>query len=306
VLVICASDLRRRSSGGDIAALVRASSDAGAGGILLGGGCLLGDVGIMAAAALSAGLAVPAVSLPLPERALAAGKRLPRLAAADADERDAAIALAGEGLAAATAIGAGRALLDFGPVSLRVARAEIAGFFQRRQLDEDEPGAPRLEAAIAERRAAGRVLADACHRSLERLCRQAEARGATLLLQIAPTPWEVPSPREAAALLESFRGAPLAPVWDPGRLSVLRALGLPLSDERARALAAASGAALENDAVGMAAGYLPGLGERDETLPARPTLPSGAPIIVTGTSDVTDAEVAEAVRAVTARYAAAA
>src|SRR5438477_458351 len=79
----------------------------------------------------------------------------------------------------------------------------------------------------------------------------AERHGATLLLPLAGTPWGVPSPREAAALLEAFAGAPLAPLWDPGQLSLVRALDLPLSDDRARALAGGAGGAIENDAVGM-------------------------------------------------------
>jgi hypothetical protein len=52
-------------------------------------------------------------------------------------------------------------------------------------------------------------------------------------------------------------------VWDPGRLSVLAALGLAISDERLTALAGAAVLALDNDAVGIRAGFLPGLGERD-------------------------------------------
>ena len=79
-------------------------------------------------------------------------------------------------------------------------------------------------------------------------------------------------------------------MWDPGRLSALAALGLPISDERLRALASGAVLAIENDAVGIEAGYLPGLGERDArvaALAAEPTVPH----IVTGRPDTTDAEI---------------
>jgi hypothetical protein len=71
---------------------------------------------------------------------------------------------------------------------------------------------------------------------------------------------------------------------------------------RVAAVAAAAGAALETDAVGLEAGYLPGLGERDEALPARPELPRDAPIVISGFPDSTSAEIARAVAAVSARY----
>jgi hypothetical protein len=169
-------------------------------------------------------------------------------------------------------------------------------------MGEDEPGARLLAAALGARRARATSLFDACRWSLERLCRLAEQHAATLLLAPAGAPWGVPSPREAAALREAFAGAPLALAWDPGQLSVLRALDLPLSDERARALADAAGAAIENDAVGMDAGYLPGLGERDEALPARAALAAGAAVVITGQADATDEEARAAVARMTTLY----
>jgi len=94
-------------------------------------------------------------------------------------------------------------------------------------------------------------LSDACHWSLERLCRLAEARGVTLIVPVGGLPWEVPSAREAPALVEGFRGAPLGLAWDPGRLTAARAMGLHVPDERVAAVAAAATGALETDAVGM-------------------------------------------------------
>jgi hypothetical protein len=288
---------------GRASALARAASETGAAGIHVGASALLGDVPAIASEAIAAGLALPSITLPLGERAPAPGKRLPYLAAAQPDERLAALGLARAGLAAGADFGIARVLVDFGPVTLPVPRAEVARRHRRAELGDGEPGAPLLEAALSARKAQAGALFDAGRFSLERLAREAEARGARLLLPVAGTPWGFPSPRETEALLDAFRGAPLAAVWDPGELSVLRALGLALSDERARALAAGAGAAVERDAVGIDAAYLPGLGERDEALPARAELAGDAPVIVTGNADATVAEIREAVERVTARYA---
>jgi len=297
-MVICASDLRPLHAGG-IDPLVRAAGDAGATGIHLAGGVFLGDFEAVIPAVLRAGLLAPSMALPLAPRKLAAGKRLPALAAAATDERGAAIALATEGLEAGVAAGVRFAWLDFGPVSLPVARGEVAASFARRELDAD---AGDLALALAARKAFAERLADACRWSVERLVRIAEARSVTLVLPVGASPWEAPSAREALALHEAFRGAPVGLAWDPGRLTAARALGLRLPDARVAAVAAAAVAARETDAVGLDAGYLPGLGERDEALPARPELPRNAPVVVAGRADATDAEIARAVASVTARY----
>jgi hypothetical protein len=287
---------------GGIEPLIRAASDAGATGIHLERGLVLGDLAEALPAVLRSGLVVPSMALPMAPRALAAHKRLPALAASDPEERGAAITLAIEGLESGLAAGVRWALLDFGPVALPVARREVAVAFARRELGEGEVGAPELALALAVRKAQAEGLVDACRWSLERLARVAEARGVTLLVPVGASPWEVPSAREALALLEAFRGAPLALAWQPGRLTAARALGLRLPKARIEAIAAAAGAALETDAVGLDAGYLPGLGERDAELPPRPKLPAGAPVIVAGSPTFTDAEIAAAVARCAALY----
>ena len=222
-------------------------------------------------AVLRAGLTIPSMTLPLAPRALAPGKRLPALAAAEADERGGAIVLATEGLEAGVAAGVRWAFLDFGSVALPVSRRDIAASFSRRALGSGEADASDLALALAARRAQAGRLSDACHWSLERLGRLAEARSVSLILPLGGSPWEVPSAREALALAEAFAGAPVALAWDPGRLTAARALGLRLPDARVAAVAkAAARAAVETDAVGLEPGYLPGLGERDEALPAAP------------------------------------
>jgi hypothetical protein len=289
-VILLASDLRSpRASGGD--PLLRLAADTGADGLHLAGGCDLDLLPQLATNALRVGVAVASLALPLPERPLPIGRRLPRLMAHARDERDAAIALAQRGLEAVVHIGARYAVLDFGEVPLATRPGELARAFARREMDEDEPGDRLRAAVVAERRARGDEIGDACRWSLERLVRPAERAGLTLALPVASTPWQVPSPREARLLADAFAGAPVGLVWDPGRLSVLAALGLAIGDERLRALADTAVLALENDAVGIEAGYLPGLGERDARIIAI-AAPMSVPRIVTGRADSTDAEIA--------------
>jgi len=60
-----------------------------------------------------------------------------------------------------------------------------------------------------------------------------------------------------------------------------------------KALARTAAVILDNDAVGLGCGYLPGLGERDGRLAAL-EVPASTPRIVLGPPDATDAEVASA------------
>ncbi|HVZ70784.1 MAG TPA: hypothetical protein VHJ20_00280 [Polyangia bacterium] len=301
-MVLCASDLRPLPAVGT-GPLVRAVSEAGAEGVALGSRFLLGDLTAAAGEILRSGLEIPVMALPLAPRALGKGKRLPALGARAADEREAALALAIEGLDAGAGVGVRWALLDFGRVELPIARREIAAAFARRQTGPGEDGAADLAIALGARRAWAEAWLDGCRWSVERLARVAEARAVTLVLPTGGSPWEVPSPREALALVEAFAGAPVTLAWDPGRLSTLRSFGMRLPEARVAAVARASGFALETDAVGVDAGFLPGLGERDEALPARPEpWPTRAPVVVGGFPDATDAEIARAVASVAKLY----
>jgi len=294
-MILLASDLRPPRAGGDDP-LLRLAADSGVDGLHLAGGCDLELLARTAASAIRVGVGVGSLVLPLPERPLPAGRRLPRLVAHARDEREAAIALALRGLEAAAPIGARRAVVDFGDVSLAVRPRELARAFARAEMDEDEVGDRMRAAALGERRGRGDEIGDACRWALERLLRVAERAAVTLALPVGATPWQVPSPREARLVLDAFAGAALGLVWDPGRLSVLAALGLAISDDRLRAMADAAVLAMENDAVGIDAGLLPGLGERDARVAAIGA-PMSVPRIVTGRADSTDAEVAAAVRA---------
>jgi hypothetical protein len=292
-MVVLATEIRPpQADGGE--RLTRLAAETGAAGIHLGAGCDLELVagGPLVRSALRLGLEVPSLTLPMAERRLATGKRLPRLVAPDRDERGAAIALAERGLSLGSSFGAGMALLDFGAVSLAATFGEVAEAFARRALAADEPGGLRLADALAERRARGPEILDACRWSLERLVGAAERAGMRLSLQLGVTPWQAPSPREASDLHETF-GAALGIVWDPARLAVLSALELAIADDRLKTLAAAALVVLENDAVGLLPGYLPGLGERDARFAAF-SPPDKTLRIVTGGADATDSEVAAA------------
>jgi hypothetical protein len=292
-MVILATEIRPpQVDGGE--RLTRLGAEIGAAGIHLGGACDLELVagGPLVRSALRLGLEVPSLTLPMPERRLATGKRLPRLAAPERDERGAAIALAERGLSLGSSFGARMALLDFGAVALATPFAAVAGAFARRALAADEPGGLRLADALAERRARGPEALDACRWSLERLVAAAERAGMRLALQIGVTPWQAPSPREASDLHETF-GAAVGMVWDPARLSILSALELAIADERLKTLAAAASVVMDSDAVGLVPGYLPGLGERDPRFAAF-SPPDTALRIITGATDATDAEVAAA------------
>jgi hypothetical protein len=295
-VVFLASNVRPPRGGGD-ERLLRLALDGDAAGIHLAGG---GDLELLSALvplAIRLGAPVSSLTLPLPERPLAAGRRLPRLGATARDEREAAIALARQALEIAGPAAVRFAVVDFGDVTLSAGPGDLARGFARREMDDGEPGERALAAAAAERRARAEVFLDACRWALELLVRAAERAGMTLALPVAATPWQIPSPREAGLLLGAFAGAPLGLLWDPGRLSVLAALGLAISDDRLRALAAGAVLALENDAVGIEAGYLPGLGERDARVAAL-TTEATVPHIVTGRPDATDTEIAAALRRV--------
>jgi hypothetical protein len=300
-MVLLATEIRPpQADGGE--RLTRLAAEVGATGIHLGAGCDLEVVvgGPLVGSALRLGLEVPTLALPLPERTLAPGKRLPRLSAPESDERGAAIALAETGLSVGISFGVRVALVDFGPVFLAASAAELGRAFARRALEAGEPGGLLLADALAERRARGPEILDACQWSVERLLRAAERASIRLAIAVGVTPWQSPSPREVGQLLETFVGSTLGVVWDPARLSVLTALELPIAEDRCQALAAAAAVAIESDAVGLDAGYLPGLGERDARIAAI-AAPTGLPRVVTGGADATDAEVAAAMAQVSIR-----
>jgi hypothetical protein len=110
-------------------------------------------------------------------------------------------------------------------------------------------------------------------------------------MSLSGTPWGIPSPREGLELAAEYDRARVGLVLDPARLSVLRRLGLAISGERLASLRVAAALVVENEAVGVDAGYLPGLGERDDDLAARNGVAENTPVVLLGRPDSTDAEV---------------
>jgi sugar phosphate isomerase/epimerase len=301
-VILCGSSLRPPSDRG-VDPLVRLASESGFAGIGIGRGCFLPTASALLSSALRAGLGPGALAAPLGEQPLPLGKRHPRLGAEMPDERAAAIALTVRSLELAGGVGMAAVALDFGPVALHSPMAPVARRFATRELEEDDLEEGPLGAALRERRRLGNALLDACRWSLEALLPHAERRGVTLAMELGPTPWGVPSPREAMELIALFGGAAVGVAFDPAKLMVMRALGLPLSDERVAALRKVATVVVENDAVGVDVGYLPGLGERDDDLAGGGDgFAKKIPVIVVGPADATDEEAAAAAALARRRY----
>ena len=293
-MAFLATDLRPpRADGGE--RITRLAAETEAVGIHLGGGC---DLEILTgaplvASALRLGLELPTVALPLAERALPAGRRLPRLAAPARDEREAAISLAARGLAAAGSFGARIAVVDFGPVALTADAAAFALAFARRAIRPRRSG----------RGAAGRMRWPNAARGHPRFWTPASGRsnGCSAPPTAPACAWRFksaspPGSRSARARPTSCARPSVGLSASPGirgGCRCWRRWSFRSADDRLKSLAAAALVVIENDAVGVEAGYLPGLGERTERLAAFAP-PASALRVVTGHPGSTDAEVAAA------------
>jgi Xylose isomerase-like TIM barrel len=300
-MLVCSSHLRPPSSVGE-QPLLRLASDVGCTGIFVAEGCSLPAAARLVTEALRAGLTVAALAAPLADGSAAtARKRLPRLASVERDERAAATDLALRAMALAGSVGAPVISLRVGTLPLAARPAELARLFRRREIDEGDPGEACLMAALGERRVSIAAALDACRWSLDVLAREAERRNSRLALELSATPWGLPSPREGLDLLDGYDGARLGVVLDPARLSVMRRLGLAISSQRLSALRAAAALVIENEAVGLDPGYLPGLGERQDDLAVRAGVPAETPLVLVGPPDSTDEEIAAAATITLAR-----
>ncbi len=183
------------------------------------------------------------------------------------------------------------ALVRMGNLPLAARAADLGRFFRRREMDEDSDGEACLMAALGERRATVGAALDACRWSLDALVREAERRNLKLALELAATPWGLPSPREGLDLVAGYDGRRLGVLLDPARLGVMRRLGLTLSRERHATLRSATFLVADNEAVGLDVGYLPGLGEREDDLADRTGVPAEAAVVIMGHADATDEEV---------------
>jgi len=293
-MILCGTALRPPAVFGP-GELVRLAEATGCAGIAVGPDCPLALVSSLASAALAAGLALPLLSAPLVEAPLGPGRRLPDLCAPeDREERRAAVSLCARVVDAAADLGARTVSVELGAVRLATAESDVQHAFARGELDQGEPGAPKLRAAIEERRALSRALLDGSRFSLEALLAHAERRGITLAVVAGGTPWVMPSLREVLDLCADFRGGPLATALHTARLGVQVALGLAMSEPRRAEVAGLARAIWLGQAVGLDAPYLPGQGDSDLDA-AVAGAPTDVPRALTGRADSTDREVAAAV-----------
>jgi len=309
-IILCASDLRF-AWGQGLPSLLRLAADSGFSGIWVGSSCAQRDLPQLVAQAAGSGLSVPVAHAPLPEAPISPGRRLPHLCAPDdIDERLTAIKLVESTWTAASPLGISEFVLDLGAVTLRGEPSAIANWFSRRELDEDEAGHRSWTNMLAERRALSPVLVDACRYALDRLLPRAEAAGFSLSIEVTG-PWSAPTPREAEALLDEYRGGPLSIVWDEARVQALGALGLGIGTERRAVLAKSTRVVRCHEAVGAVTGYLPGLGDPDghglfplDVKKDGAETPRSAPsfAVVSGFLDSSDEEVSRARAAVARRW----
>jgi sugar phosphate isomerase/epimerase len=300
-VILCGTELWPPSGEGRDHA-IGLSVDLGFEGLAIGGWYTRADAIELVAAASASGLNVPVAAAPLLERPLPPGKRLPYLASADdPEERRAAAALIATTLSAAAPLGVRTFTVSLGDVGLGVAPDRLARWFRRSEMEEDEPGGEALAAALAERRARSPGLLDACRAALDLVIPAAERTGTTLAIELAAGPWGLPTPREASALLEEYRQAPIGIVWDQARMSVLARLGAAPSSERADQLATSTRLWRANEAVGIEVGYLPGQGEPANDAAAIRPHDDSTPIVITGRRDSTSDEIRRAVETTRAR-----
>ena len=265
----------------------------------MGPGCAQRDLANLVTQGAAAGLTVPIVAAPLGATSLPADRRLPYLCAVeDVDERLAAVKLVVATWSAASPLGVTSFTLDLGAVRLHAASVAVAYRFARRELDEDEPGEKLWADTLAERRGRSPGIIDACRDALDRLLPQAEHAGLQLAMEVTG-PWGAPTPREAAMLLDEYRGAPLFVVWDEARAQTLAAVGIAPGAERRARLIESTRVLRCAEAVGIESGFSPGLGDPDGTGDWSATPPPV--VIVGGRPDTTVKEVARARALVEAR-----
>jgi hypothetical protein len=292
-VILCASCLRPPTLLGPDR-IVRLAAEAGFTGLAVDNTATLGLLPAVATEGMRSGLPVALLVTPLPAEPLPGGKRLPHLGAVDdPEERRAAAKLCVAGIERGGPLGVGLFLLDFGKAALHAREADLRARFARAEMDEGEPGRRLLDAALEERRGLSERLLDAGRSALERLLPAVEREGASLLLPIAATPWELPSGREALVLLREFAGAPLALALAPARRAVLRTLGLEGPPERWTELEQAARALVMSDAVGLEHDLVFGVGELGRAPASRL---GNVPQIVAGRSDTTIRELSRARR----------
>ncbi len=224
------------------------------------------------------------------------GKRQPYLAAPDdPEERLAAIKLCLKNLDALASLGGTCLALELGRLPLLLTESDLHKCYEQGELFDDfEPVALRFRKVQEDRKSVAARWRDGARYSLDRLIRQAEAKGITLALRIGGSLWQYPSPREAAVLCNDMTGSPTRIAFDSGAWWRLQMLGLTAGHERRKQLLDLSALVLAHDGCGLNGGLAAGLG----TAPFDwlPEVPMSATVVVDGQSDTTADEIAAAAR----------
>lgn len=203
--------------------LVKLAKDAACDGLSLEEGCLVGQLGAIAAECLPAWMSCSTMQIPMAESRVTEGKRLPYLCAfRDKEERLEAVKLAVRNMQMVVELGMQTFIIDFGRAPISVSEDEM-----RRQFADGGFDRRHLRSLLAERTKQATKIFDACRFSLEALLDEARWRSLWLAIRPGDSPWRPPSPAEAAALRNDFRGAPVSRVLDPGRLKVFERFDSP-------------------------------------------------------------------------------
>jgi hypothetical protein len=239
---------------------------------------------------------------PLPERLArkVEGKRQPYLAAPDdPEERLAAVKLSLKNLDALASLGGTCLALELGWLPLLLEESDLNKSYERDELsDEFEPIAIRFKKVQEDRKSVAARWRDGARYSLDRLTRQAEAKGITLALRFGRSIWQYPSPREAALLCADMTGSPTRIAFDSGAWWRLQMLGLTAGNERRKQLLDLSALVLAHDGCGLNGELAAGLGTAPFDWLA--DVPLAAKVVIDGQSDTTPAEIASAARLIEA------
>ena len=212
----------------------------------------------------------------------------PRLAAEDKEERRAALNLAVETVELAAAVGARAVTVRLGGIDTKHDWAKLGLKFARRE----RLGTDRL---MAERTQLAPMALDLARWGLDTLVERAAAAGLTIGLVNRVRPFDIPDDFELRALLDDFRGAPLAPWLDAAALHARASIGLTDTPQWLAMYGPTLAGAYLTDAVGLRGGLPWGLGEVDRAA-VLAALPATAIRVAHFSPGATDEEIAAAVR----------
>ncbi len=231
-------------------------------------------------------LPVVAIEAPCPRPR---SQRAPRLAAADKEERLLAVNQTHEAIELAQVTGARVVIVRLGRLEVKdgwreTVRELAVGRWKRSEAEQQL----ELRAQLAER------ARDHARFGIERLMQRAGDAGVTIALVNRARWFEIPDDHDTAALLDDFRGGPLAAWHDPAAAHARETLGHGLAADTLAALAPRAAGAWLTDAAGLLGGLPWGHGEASGP-GATKGLPDGALRVVHCAPGATDRELAGAI-----------